>query len=78
MKASSLQKNAFQPGEKVFVAQGVYQGTIGTFLGLREDPNWSDIQELNGSVRTHPVVWLRHCPDGELVWSDLLRSGVST
>jgi hypothetical protein len=25
---------------------------------LREDVNWADITESNGSVRSHPVSWL--------------------
>jgi hypothetical protein len=74
---TTLQEKVFKSGEKVFVAQGVYQGTAGTFLRLTDDPNWSEIRELDGRVRTHPVIWLRHCPDGELVWSDLLRTSVS-
>lgn len=65
--------NTFHPGERVVVASGVYQGTIGHFIGLRPDANWAEIlEESRNVVRTHPVVWLRHCPDGDLVWSELL------
>lgn len=48
----------FRMGDKVVVAEGTYQGTLGVFLGLREDANWADIQEFNGVVRSHPVRWL--------------------
>jgi hypothetical protein len=50
----------FREGDKVVLAQGSYQGTVGVFLRLREDTNWADITEPNGEVRSHPVVWLAH------------------
>lgn len=65
----------FQPGEKVFVAHGCYQGTIGHFVGLMPDVRWAEVfEELRGVSRTHPVSTLRHCPDGPLVWSKLLTA----
>jgi len=51
---------AFREGDKVVLAQGSYQGTVGVFLRLRDDANWADIAEPNGEVRSHPVVWLAH------------------
>ena len=51
---------AFREGDKVVLAQGSYQGTIGVFLRLKEDANWADITESNGEVRSHPVIWLAH------------------
>jgi len=48
----------FREGEEVVLALGSHQGTLGIFLRLREDPNWADIRERNGDVRSHPVVWL--------------------
>jgi hypothetical protein len=50
----------FHEGDKVVLAQGSYQGTPGVFLRLKEDPNWADITERDGSVRSHPMVWLAH------------------
>ncbi len=50
----------FREGDEVVLAQGSYQGTLGTFLRLREDINWADITERNGDVRSHPVIWLAH------------------
>jgi hypothetical protein len=50
----------FREGDKVVLAQGSYQGTVGVFLTLREDATWADITEPNGEVRSHPVVWLAH------------------
>lgn len=48
----------FREGEEVVLALGSHQGTLGVFLGLREDPNWADIRERNGDIRSHPVMWL--------------------
>ncbi len=46
-------------GDRVFLAKGSYQGTLGTFLNLRDDPKWADILEQNSQVRSHPVEWLQ-------------------
>jgi hypothetical protein len=51
---------AFREGDEVVLAEGTYQGTLGVFLQLREDVNWADIMERNGSIRRHPVAWLDH------------------
>ena len=48
----------FQKGDRVYLAKGSYQGTIGTFLNLRTDPKWADILEPNNKVRAHPVEWM--------------------
>jgi hypothetical protein len=50
----------FHGGDEVVLADGTYQGTLGVFLRLREDVNWADIREVNGDVRSHPVIWLAH------------------
>jgi hypothetical protein len=50
----------FREGEEVMLADGAYRGTLGVFLRLKEDANWADITERNGSIRSHPVVWLAH------------------
>ena len=50
----------FHEGDQVVLAYGTYQGTSGVFLRLREDPNWADIQERDGSVCAHPIAWLAH------------------
>ncbi len=52
----------FHEGDEVVLAEGTYQDTVGVFLRLREDPNWADITERNGSIRSHPVAWLAHPP----------------
>jgi hypothetical protein len=51
---------SFHKGDKVFLARGSYQGTVGTFLNFRPDPKWADILEENSQVRSHPVEWLEH------------------
>jgi hypothetical protein len=51
---------SFREGDEVVLAEGTYQGTPGVFLRLREDANWADITERNGTVRSHPVAWLAH------------------
>jgi len=50
----------FQKGDEVFLAKGSYEGTLGIFLNLRNDPKWADILERNSQVRAHPVEWLEH------------------
>jgi hypothetical protein len=50
----------FHAGDEVVLAYGTYQGTAGVFLRLREDPNWAEIAESNGTVNFHPVAWLAH------------------
>jgi hypothetical protein len=51
---------AFREGDEVVLERGSYQGTLGVFLRLKEDVNWADIRERNGSMRSHPVLWLAH------------------
>ena len=58
----------FHKGDEVVLADGIYEGTPGIFLELRQDPNWADIEERNGSIRSHHVVWLK------LASSPLLRN----
>ncbi len=53
----------FREGEQVELAEGTYQGTLGVFRRLREDVNWADITERDGSSRSHPVAWLAHSAD---------------
>jgi len=51
----------FQKGDSVVLVTGTYEGTIGTFLNLKDDdPKWADILEQNSLVRSHPVEWLHH------------------
>jgi len=50
----------FHEGDEVVLALGSNQGTLGVFLRLRADPEWADITERNGTVRSHPLVWLAH------------------
>jgi hypothetical protein len=52
--------NTFRAGDQVVLAEGTYQGTLGVFVRFREDANWADIKERNGSIRSHPVAWLDH------------------
>jgi len=49
----------FSKGDKVFLAKGSYQGTLGTFLNFRPDPKWADVLEQNSQIREHPVEWLQ-------------------
>jgi hypothetical protein len=50
----------FSEGDEVVLATGSYQGTLGVFVRLKEDPKWADIKERDGSIRSHPVEWLAH------------------
>ena len=66
--ARRMNNPEFRVGDKVVLAEGTYPGTLGVFLNLREDGNWADIKELNGTVRPHPVRWLQHSnPTGNLL-----------
>jgi hypothetical protein len=54
----------FRAGERVVVLyDGLYNGMPGHFVGLRKDPNWADIKEQDGVIRSHPVLWLRRPDD---------------
>jgi hypothetical protein len=55
-----IEDRQFQVGDSVILAEGPYQGTAGVFVKLGADPNWADITERNGRVRSHAVRWLRH------------------
>jgi len=57
---------AFREGDEVVLAEGTYQGTLGVFVRLLKDVNWADITERNGSMRSHPVVWLAHSTGANL------------
>jgi hypothetical protein len=48
----------FHKGDQVHLEKGSYQGTVGTFLNLRNDPKWADILEPNQNIRAHPVEWM--------------------
>jgi hypothetical protein len=55
-------RHEFCEGDNVVLAEGSYQGTPGVFLKLKDDVNWADIRERNGTIRSHPVIWLAHAP----------------
>lgn len=52
--------SVFREGDAVVLAKGSYQGTLGVFLRLKDDPKWADITEPGGVVRCHPVEWMAH------------------
>lgn len=61
---TTARRYEFRPNDPVVVLlDGRYNGINGDFVGLRADPNWADIQEQDGMVRSHPVLWLRHPQD---------------
>ena len=60
MIETTVNTAGFHEGDNVRLARGSYTGTLGRFLHLREDPNWADITEDDGSIRRHPVEWLEH------------------
>jgi hypothetical protein len=50
----------FRPGDSIVVlCEGRYNGIAGRFVGLRDDPNWAEIEQSDGLIRSHPVQWLR-------------------
>ena len=50
----------FHTGDPVVLADGPYRDTAGVFLRLKEDVNWAAITERNGTVHSHPIIWLAH------------------
>lgn len=61
---TTLPRQQFRAGDSIVVLyDGRYNGMAGRFVGLRDDPNWADIKEHNGSVSSHPVQWLRRPED---------------
>ena len=48
----------FSEGDDVVLAEGIDQGSVGTFLRLREDVKRADIKERTGRIRSSPVAWL--------------------
>jgi hypothetical protein len=66
--ARPTRKTELKQGDNVVLAEGTYQGTPGVFIRLRQDVNWAEIRERNGTVRCHPVMWLQHSdPPGKNV-----------
>lgn len=59
---SSQGANSFRKGDQVVLTAGPYWGTPGIFLRLRSDVSWADLEERNGTVRSHPVTWISHSP----------------
>jgi hypothetical protein len=49
----------FEKGQAVVLFKGSNIGTPGIFVDLREDRKWADIEEQDGTVRQHPVEWLK-------------------
>jgi len=54
--------STFHEGDMVVLDQGTYQGTSGVFVRLLKDVNWAEIRESDGTLWSHPVVWLAHAP----------------
>jgi len=67
MMSTSPVGSVLREGDEVVLADGTHQGTLGVFLRLREDVNWADITERNGSIRSHPVAWLAHSKGAQSV-----------
>ena len=66
--AHPVRTTEFKERDNVVLAEGTYQGTPGVFIRLRQDVNWAEIRERNGTVRCHPVMWLQHSdPPGKNV-----------
>jgi hypothetical protein len=72
LAALGIYGTAFIAGERVFLAEGPHTCTVGIFVAMRPDVNWAEIKEPNDLITTHPVRWLRHCPEGDLNWRELM------
>jgi hypothetical protein len=60
---SRLVATEFREGDQIVMAEGTYQGTPGVFVRFRKDANWADIRDRDGSISSHPVLWLAHSAD---------------
>lgn len=60
MMSNRCVSTVFREGDEVVLAEGTYQGTLGVFVRFRQDANWADVTERNGTIRSHPVAWLDH------------------
>jgi len=60
MARDSVVGTVFREGDEVVLAEGTYQGSHGVFLHLDPDTKWADIEERDGTIRSHPVEWLAH------------------
>jgi hypothetical protein len=58
VRSITLARPPFCEGDEVELAKGLYVGTPGVFLRVKEDASWVDITERNGAVRSHPRAWL--------------------
>ena len=67
----------FHKGDMVVLDQGTYQGTSGEFVRLLKDVNWAEIRECDGSLWSHPVIWLAHAPSAETGIKRSRPSGVN-
>jgi hypothetical protein len=70
MKRNQPVGTPFREGDEVVLAEGADQGTLGVFLRLSKNGNWADIAERNGTVRSHPVIWLDHATAATPGYSD--------
>jgi len=50
--------SGFHPGDRIFLAKGPHQGSVGIFQRLTADPKWAEILEQDSTVRAHPVEWM--------------------
>jgi hypothetical protein len=57
--ANAINNPKFRAGDEVVMAEGPHKYVRGVFLGLRDDVEWGSVKESNGSVRSHPVEWMR-------------------
>jgi hypothetical protein len=61
--ADAINNPRFHAGDEVVLAEGPHKYVRGTFLRLRDDVEWAEIQEPNGTISKHPVEWMRNYPE---------------
>jgi hypothetical protein len=57
--ADAINNPKFHPGDRVILAEGPHKYTSGTFLSLRDDVEWANVRESDGTLSMHPVEWMR-------------------
>lgn len=60
MITDKTNNSTFHEGDEVVLERGTYQGTLGVFVRLKQDPHWADVRERDGTLWSHPVEWLAH------------------
>lgn len=60
--ADAINNPRFHMGDEVVLADGPNKYDHGVFLGLKADVEWAGVRDASGTVKSHPVEWMRAYP----------------